>query len=131
MECIACDVCGEPAVFHSTAIDHGTKTESHLCAAHSGEIGNTLLAMKATGVGDPLTIDAVWKGVVDNLRGTANFTRLHGRPPSSVAELLEGMTLQQGNFPAVEIEDAELREKVECMERLIGFCQTRPRMPNT
>jgi hypothetical protein len=24
-----------------------------------------------------------------------------------------------------------LREKVECMERLIGFCQTHQRTPNT
>jgi hypothetical protein len=131
VENIVCDVCGEPAVVHSTAIDHGKKTESHLCAAHAGEIGNPLLAMKGTGVGGPLTIDDAWKGVVDNLRGTANFTRLHGRAPSSAAELLEGMALQQGSFPAVEFEDAELREKVECMERLIGFCQTHQRTPNT
>jgi hypothetical protein len=131
MESIVCDVCGAPAVVHSTSIDHGEKIQSHLCAAHAGELGATLVTMKATGVAGPLTTDGVWKGVVENLRGMVNFTRLHGRPPSSVAELMEGMALQEAKFAAVEIGDAEVREKVECMERLVGFCQIHQRMPNT
>jgi hypothetical protein len=153
MECIVCDMCGGPAVFHSTAIDNGKKTESHLCAAHAAEVGLTteLTQVTTTGspsadevavvnaffegyptsVGTPPSRAPTWKAIVDNLRGTANFIRRHGRPPASVEELREGMDLEQGKFPAVEIADAQLKETVERMEQFIGFCQTHKRMPGT
>jgi len=47
-----------------------------------------------------------------------------------VADLKEGMALE-GNFPCVEIEDAKLKEQLESMQKMITFCQTNGRMPQT
>lgn len=46
-------------------------------------------------------------GLAASLRGTANFIRRHGRPPRTVEELEEGMSLHPP-FPTAEITDPNL-----------------------
>ena len=119
MEGSTCDLCAQPATVHMTEIRNGQKSERHLCVAHAGQAGIQLPSQEHG-----------TKGMLDNLRGTARFIRRHGRPPSSVEELREGMA-PDGDFPIVEIGDAALRQKVEWMEGLIAFGETHGRMPQT
>src|SRR6266702_4813972 len=109
-----CDVCGQPATVHATEIHDDKRTERHLCAVHAGEAGlpSDLVEGIQIGATSGTFQKALMEGMLDNLRGTANFIRRHGRLPSSLDDLKEGMALQ-GAFPGAEIDDAELKAKLQ------------------
>ena len=52
--------------------------------------------------------EATTRGILDNLRGTSNFARRHGRMAATVEELQEGMSLPD-DVAGVEITDPDLR----------------------
>jgi hypothetical protein len=74
--------------------------------------------------------EATTRGIWDNLRGTSNFARQHGRMPATVEELQEGMSLPD-DAPGVEITDPELRAQLQWVDGLIAFCRAHGRMPQT
>jgi hypothetical protein len=86
--------------------------------------------MVVNGVPCKTVEDAVTRGIMDNLRGTANFTRRHGRMPASVEELREGMALQD-DVTGVEITDPEARAQLKYVDGLLKFCEAHGRMPRT
>jgi hypothetical protein len=116
----------------TTGIDHGRETSGRLCARHATEAGYGELARRASeappavaapGPGQPAAV-----GVVNNLRGTANFLRRHGRMPSSVAELTEGMNLREP-FPTAAIADPELRRFLDEADAVLRFYEAQGRLP--
>jgi hypothetical protein len=126
MDIIACDVCGQAASVHVTEIRDGQRVERHLCAEHADASGIKCLApgqMLVNGV-------ATSRGIMDNLRGTSNFARRHGRMPVSVEELQEGMSLPD-DVPGVEIADSDLRARLTWVDGVIAFCRAHGRMPRT
>jgi hypothetical protein len=133
---LTCDVCGQPATVHATEIHDGKRVERHFCAGHAGDVDNVYSAamapgqMRVNGVVCASVQEAVMRGLIDNLRATANCIRRHGRMPASVEELTQGMALR-GDFPIVEIGDAKLRGQLEYLDRLIAFCETHGRVPQT
>jgi hypothetical protein len=129
MEGSTCDVCGQPATVHSTEIRDGMTAERHLCAEHTDQEG-LFGPLGPQGVVYSSVEAAVALGIVNNLRGTVNFIRRRGRLPSSVEELQEGMALHD-DFTAVQIEDADLRRRLECLDGLIRFFQRHGRLPRT
>ena len=120
-----CDVCGRPASVHMTEIREGQKLERNLCAEHA-VVGQMIVH----GAVCPTAEEAATRGILENLRGTANFARRHGRMPTSVEELQQGMALQD-DVAGVEIADPKMRAWVEWADGLIEFCQTHGRMPQT
>ena len=80
----ACEICGQPASVHETEIRDGQKVERHLCAEHADVSGIQGLApgkMLVNGVVCSTVEEATTRGIMDNLRGTSNFARRHGRMP--------------------------------------------------
>lgn len=68
--------------------------------------------------------------MMDNLRGTSNFARRHGRMPATVEELLEGMSLPD-DVAGAEVSDPELQAQLKWVNGLIAFCRAHGRMPRT
>jgi hypothetical protein len=133
MDTNSCDICGQPASVHMTEIRDGQKVERHLCAEHSDVSGLQGLApgqMLVNGVVCSTVEEATTRGILDNLRGTSNFARRHGRTPATVEELQEGMSLPD-DVAGVEIADLELRAQLKWVDGLIAFCRAHGRMPQT
>jgi hypothetical protein len=134
MDNFTCDVCGSPATVHETEIRDGAEVERHLCAEHADLSGiSPGLApgqMVVNGVVCSTVEEAAMRGAIDNLRGTANFMRRHGRMPGSVEELREGMALQD-DAAGVEIADPTVLAQLKWIDALIEFCKTHGRMPQT
>jgi hypothetical protein len=134
MDNFTCDVCGSPAAVHETEIRDGEEVERHLCAEHAdlSDIPPGLAPgqMIVSGVVCSTVEEAAMQRAVDNLRGSANFARRHGRMPASVEELREGMALQD-DVAGVEIRDPAVRAQLKWIDALIEFCKTHGRMPRT
>src|SRR5262249_30094399 len=134
MDNFTCDVCGSPAIVHETEIRDGEEVERHLCAEHADLSGiRPGLApgqLVVNGVVCSTVKEAAMRGILDNLRGSANFIRRHGRMPASVEELCEGMTLQD-DVAGVEITDPAVRAQLKWIDALLEFCQTHGRMLRT
>jgi hypothetical protein len=129
----ACDICGQPASVHMTEIRDGQTVERHLCAEHADVSGIKGLApgqMLVNGVPCSTVEEATIRGIMDNLRGTSNFARRHGRMPATVEELQEGMSLPDG-IAGVEITDSDLRAQLKWVDGLLAFCRAHGRMPQT
>jgi len=128
-----CDICGQPASVHMTEIHDGQKIERHLCTEHADVSGINGLApgqMLVNGVACSTVEEAATRGIMDNLRGTSNFARRHGRMPATVEELQEGMSLPD-DVAGVAITDPELRAQLKWVDGLIAFCRAHGRMPQT
>jgi hypothetical protein len=128
-----CDVCGRSASVHLTNIRDGKKVERHLCSLHADASAIAAMAPAQTVVGGaacPTAEEAALGGIMNNLRGTANYTRRHGRMPASVEELREGMAMTHDSG-AAEIADSGVRAQLEYVDGLIDFCQSHGRMPQT
>ena len=136
MKANSCDLCGQTASIHLTQVCNGNVVEEHFCAEHIGHASFPTLSsftpgkLVVNGAVCPSIRDAVTQGVLDNLRGAANFIRKHGRAPSSPEELLQGMALQ-GTIPEVEVYDATVKRQLEYLDSLIRFCEAHGRMPRT
>jgi hypothetical protein len=110
-----CDLCDHPA----TVIKDGVTTQQYLCATHAAELSDLadvqppahLSTPAATLAALPAETQAM-TGLAANLRGTANFIRRHGRPPQTVAELEEGISLHPP-FPTTDVTDPNLRTFLE------------------
>src|SRR5689334_15047694 len=122
---MTCDLCTEPATVHVCEIRDGVKTEKHLCAEHNEQIKIPNLAvgqMAVNGVICSSVEEAAVQGILENLRGTRNFCRQHGRMPSSVEELEKGMSLPDEG-PDAEINDPELLQEFRRLDALVRFIQ--------
>lgn len=131
MDKITCDVCGRPASVHITEIRGGQRVERNVCAIHesvSGIPASVSGQVIANGIAYSTVEEANTRGILDNLRGTANFARRHGRMPASVEELQQGMAVQD-DVAGVEIAAPKVRAWVKWANGLIEFCQTHGRMP--
>jgi hypothetical protein len=49
-----CEVCGEPATVHMAVIDHGRRTNRHLCARHAHDALPHISAARDNGAVGPL-----------------------------------------------------------------------------
>jgi len=130
-----CDACGRPAVVHEVEVRNGERVERHRCAEHGDWSGTEVSVsnpgqMFVNGIPCSSVQEAVNRGVLDNLCGTANFARRHGRMPTSVDELLEGMALPDG-FVEARITDTAVIAQLRYLDGLIDFCQTHGRLPQT
>jgi hypothetical protein len=107
----ACDLCPRPATVHQTDIVDGHLTERHLCWQHAAEShGLTTSDPSAASafLASLLSTEThAMSGLAAQLRGTANYIRRHGRPPRTVDELDEGMSLRPP-FPTAPISDPNL-----------------------
>ena len=123
-----CEICGQPATVHAVMIDDHRKSERHLCAQHAKEAGMRqphAAPGQAPGAG-VICGEAI--GALDNVKGTANFLRRHGRMPESVEELLQGMA-DPGDAPPAPLSDPKLARGLQFMEGMIRFWEAHGRPP--
>jgi hypothetical protein len=132
---MTCDLCDEPAVMHVCEIHDGVKTDRHLCVKHGQQAG---LPNPATSVPGQWTVNGVAcasqeqvvaQGLLDNLRGTRNFLRQHGRMPSTIKELKDGMS-SPDDGPRAQIEEAGLLRELQRLDAMVRFIETNRRMPS-
>jgi len=129
-----CDLCNNKATVHLCKIYDDVKTEQHLCAEHARKAGLALPSgmslgqMMVNGVVCSTTQEATVQGILDNFRGMRNFLREHGRMPSSVEDLREGMALPDEGAAAL-IVDPELAARLQQWDGFVRFIQANGRMP--
>lgn len=131
MDTNVCDICGRPASLHLVEIHDDETVERHLCAEHAAASGiKTAVPGQRFVNGVPCSTveEGMTRGIMDNLRGTSNFARRHGRMPATVEELQEGMSLPD-DIAGVEIREPELRAQLKWIDDLIAFCRAHGRMP--
>jgi hypothetical protein len=120
-----CDRCGGPATVHLCSINHGVKTESHLCDQHANqEMG-----------GAPFDTPAMHRQVAVKMRAMAAFMRSRGRMPGlDETAAIHGIGAAppdaEDSAPVAEITNPQLLEQIVYMERVADFMETHGRMPN-
>jgi hypothetical protein len=131
-----CDICGNPATVHVCEIRFGKKTERHLCSRHAGAAefaGAENLPpgqLLVNGTVCSSAQEAAVRGILDNLRGTRNFLRQHGRMPSNVDQVRQGMVLPDDG-PVSYMMDEELLKEFGRLDATVRFIQEHGRMPES
>jgi hypothetical protein len=119
------DSCGEFPLVHITEIRNGKTSERHLCLSHARDAG-----VLAADEPQRSAEEAVVRGMLPTLRGTAEFIRRNGRSPSSLEELGQAMSLPSDS-PAVDISDAKLIKVLHKLDELVGFAEKHGRFPQS
>ena len=133
-----CDLCDETATIHITEITDHVERARHLCHEHgesqmaslrpTEQAGKVQLFQNGVAVASPQ--EATVQAILDNLRGTRNFLRDHGRMPKNVNELLLGMAAPDDGAAAA-IDDATLQREFNRMDAQVKFIQLHRRTPAT